>query len=138
MGKRGRGTGHLYEKYGYHYGRWRTLDGRLLNRLIGPVRTPEESDGLTRSQAERAFRKLHESEESSPRPARGARVQSLDEVTDSLWRRLAVHKSASPMSTWISAASVVEQTRRPYVDVPAQWILAASPCGWPDSKPVRT
>ena len=90
MGKRGRGTGHLYEKYGSYYGRWRTLDGRLLNRLIGPVRTPGESDGPTRSQAERAFRKLQEAEESSPRPVRGTGVPSLDEVTDSLRRRLAV------------------------------------------------
>jgi hypothetical protein len=85
-----RGTGHLYEKYGSYYGRWRTLDGRLLNRLIGPVRTPGESDGLTRSQAERAFRKLQEAGESSPRPVRGASVPSLDDLTDSLRRRLAV------------------------------------------------
>jgi hypothetical protein len=90
MGKRGRGTGHLYEKYGSYYGRWRTLDGRLLNRLIGPARTPGESDGLTRSQAERAFRKLQEAEEGSPRPVRGATVPSLDEVADSLRRRLAL------------------------------------------------
>jgi len=29
-GKRNAGAGHLYEKYGSYYGRWRTLDGRLL------------------------------------------------------------------------------------------------------------
>jgi len=88
MAKRDYGTGHLYERYGSYYGRWRTLDGRQLNRLIGPVRSQGKSDGLTRSQAERAFRKLQEAEESSPRPARGATVPSVDEVADSLRRRL--------------------------------------------------
>ena len=60
VGKRSRGTGHLYEKWGSYYGRWRTLDGRFLNRLIGPVRTPGSSDGLTRAQAEREFRHLQD------------------------------------------------------------------------------
>ncbi len=32
--KRRAGTGHLYEKYGSYYGRWRTLDGRLVNRKV--------------------------------------------------------------------------------------------------------
>jgi hypothetical protein len=40
MARRGHGTGHQYEKHGSYYGRWRTHDGRLLNRLIGPIREP--------------------------------------------------------------------------------------------------
>lgn len=35
MAKRGYGTGQLYLKHGAYYGRWRTLDGRKLNRKIG-------------------------------------------------------------------------------------------------------
>ena len=37
--KRPPGTGSLYEKHGAYYGRWRTLDGRQLNRKIGPIRS---------------------------------------------------------------------------------------------------
>lgn len=88
MPNRGRGTGHLYEKWGSYYGRWRTLDGRNLNRIIGPVRTPGASDGLTRAQAERAFRRLQDAEDRAPRPARGAIVPSVDEVADSLRQKL--------------------------------------------------
>ena len=90
VGKRGRGTGHLYEKWGSYYGRWRTLDGRNVNRLVGPVRTPGERYGLTRTQAEREFRRLQDAEESSPRPVRGADVPIVDEVADSLRRKLAL------------------------------------------------
>ncbi len=88
MTKRSHGTGQLYEKWGAYYGRWRTLDGRRLNRIIGPVRTPGSGDGLTRVQAERAFRRLQDAEERTPRPARGAVVPTVDEVTDSLRQRL--------------------------------------------------
>lgn len=88
VSKRGRGTGHLYEKWGSHYGRWRTLDGRYVNRRIGPVRTPGERDGLTRSQAEREFRRIQDAEERRPRPARGAVVPTVDEIVDSLRQKL--------------------------------------------------
>ena len=88
MSKRGRGTGHLYEKWGSYYGRWRTLDGRNVNRIVGPVRTPGSADGLTRAQAERAFRRLQDAEERVPRPVRGAAIATVDEVTDSLRQKL--------------------------------------------------
>jgi integrase len=88
VGKRGRGTGHLYEKWGSYYGRWRTLDGRFLNRLVGSVRTPGAKDGLTRAQAEREFRRLQDAEERSPRPVRGASAPTVDDVTDSLRQKL--------------------------------------------------
>jgi hypothetical protein len=83
VGKRGRGTGHLYEKWGSYYGRWHTLDGRFLNRVVGPVRRPGTSDGLTRSQAERAFRRLQDAEERTPRPVRGADAPTVDCVRSS-------------------------------------------------------
>ena len=88
VSKRSRGTGHLYEKWGSYYGRWRSIDGRWLNRVVGPVRTPGSSEGLTRSQAARAFRRLQDTEERAPRPVRGAVVPSVDEITDSLRQKL--------------------------------------------------
>ena len=38
--KRPYGSGQIYEKSGAYYGRWRTLDGRRVNRKLGPVRNP--------------------------------------------------------------------------------------------------
>ncbi len=54
--KRGYGTGQLHEKHGAYYGRWRTSDGRRLNRRLGPSAKSSNGDGLTRAEAERVFR----------------------------------------------------------------------------------
>ncbi len=89
MAKRGYGTGQLYLKHGAYYGRWRTLDGRRLNRRIGTVRDERGTTGLTRTDAERQFRKLQEAEERRPIRA-GSERHTLDEATDALRRRLAV------------------------------------------------
>ena len=86
--RRSHGTGHLYEKHGSYYGRWRTADGRLLNRKVGRVRSVGERDGLTRTQAEREFRRLQDDEDRAPRPVYGARAPTIDEVADSLRERL--------------------------------------------------
>ena len=85
--KRKVGTGHLYEKHGSHYGRWRTLDGRLLNRKVGAIRTPGSREGLTDAQAEREFRKMQSEEERRPRPVRGADTPTVDDAADSLRRK---------------------------------------------------
>ena len=90
VGKRDYGTGHVYEKWGAYYGRWRTLDGRLLNRRIGVVRAPGEATGLTRVQAERHFRRMQQEEEVRPRRIRGDSVQTVDEVADALRQRLKI------------------------------------------------
>ena len=45
------GSGQIYEKSGAYYGRWRTEDGRRLNRRLGGTRTTGNADGLTRAQA---------------------------------------------------------------------------------------
>jgi integrase len=90
MTKRTYGTGHLYEKSGSYYGRWRTGDGRQLNRKVGPVRDVGETDGLTRAQAEREFRRLQDAEERSPKPVRGVRRPTVDEVGDSLRQALRI------------------------------------------------
>lgn len=56
MGKRrSHGTGSLYVKQGSWYGRW-WIDGRRVNRKIGPVRPPGTREGLTKVQAEKAMR----------------------------------------------------------------------------------
>jgi integrase len=84
------GSGQLYVKHGAYFGRWRTVDGRRLNRRIGKVREPGSSEGLTKTQAERAFRKLQEEEERRPRPAVEAARQTVNDAADSLRRRLAL------------------------------------------------
>jgi hypothetical protein len=84
------GSGQLYVKHGAYFGRWRTLDGRRLNRRIGTVREAGSSEGLTKTQAERAFRKLQEDEERRPRPTAEAARRTVDDAADSVRRRLAL------------------------------------------------
>ncbi len=88
--RRSAGTGHVYEKWGSYYGRWRTSDGRLLNRKVGKIRSVGERDGLTRTQAEREFRRLQEREELTPRPRHDAEIPNVDAVADSLRQKLAL------------------------------------------------
>jgi integrase len=82
--KRSYGTGELYEKHGAYYGRWRTSDDRKLNRKVGPVRNPGSPDGLTRAQAERAFRKLQEAEERRPSRRRDVEPVTVGAAATSL------------------------------------------------------
>lgn len=86
--RRPRGSGVLFEKSGAYYGRWRTRDGRRVNRRIGPVRPPGGSDGLTRSQAERQLRKLQEREEKRPSEGASTGRVTLAEAATDLRRRL--------------------------------------------------
>jgi hypothetical protein len=58
VAKRDYGTGQLYIEFGSYYGRWRTADGRKLNRKVGKARVKGTSEGLTRAEAERRFRKM--------------------------------------------------------------------------------
>lgn len=90
MPRRSYGTGQLYEKHGAWYGRWRTSDGRRLNRRVGEIRFPGESDGMTRAMAEREFRRIQQAEERTPRPARPRERRTVSEASDSLRRKLAV------------------------------------------------
>lgn len=92
-GRRTAGTGHLYEKSGSYYGRWRTPDGRLLNRKIGKIRSIGERDGLTRTQAEREFRRQQEAEEHTPRPRSDAYAPTVGELATSLRERLELRGS---------------------------------------------
>ena len=90
--RRSYGTGQLYEKQGAYFGRWRTSDGRRLNRKIGLKRTRSTAEGLTLKEAERALRKMQEAEERSPRAVVSSRV-TFDDATDSLRRVLAMQGS---------------------------------------------
>jgi integrase len=90
--KRSYGTGQLYVKQGAWYGRWRASDGRRLNRRLGPARTASAADGLTRAEAERAFRKAREREEVNPRLVPMRRI-TIDDAAESLRRKLAVQGS---------------------------------------------
>jgi integrase len=87
--RRAYGTGQLHEKHRAWYGRWRTSDGRRLNRRLGPVRTAGEADGLTRREAEREFRRLQEQEERNPTP-RAAGRHTVREASQSRRQKLAI------------------------------------------------
>lgn len=88
MSKRTYGTGHLYEKAGSWYARWRTSDGRNLNRKVGEMKGAAHPQGLSRPQAERRLRQMQEEEQRTPRLSRGPEVPTVDEVGDSLRKRL--------------------------------------------------
>ena len=88
--KRSHGSGHLYVKHGSYYGRWRGVDGRLVNKRIGKVRTRGQKDGITRADAERGLRRLVEAETRQPAPAPSERSPTVDGVADELRARLAV------------------------------------------------
>jgi hypothetical protein len=113
MPRRSYGTGQLYEKHGAWYGRWRTNDGRRLNRRVGEIRSPGESDGMTRAMAEREFRRIQQAEERSPRAARPRERRTVKEASDSLRRTLAVG-GARP--TYLSCC---ESMQRVHVDPPS-------------------
>ncbi len=87
--KRTYGTGQVYEKHGAYYGRWRTSDGRKLNRRLGMVRELGSSVGLTRPQAERRFRQLQQDEEVAPRRRVDAETVTVEGASASLRRRRA-------------------------------------------------
>lgn len=57
VGKRGYGTGSLYQRNGCWYGRWRDAAGRHAKKL-GPVRQHSGREGLTKKQAQAELQKL--------------------------------------------------------------------------------
>jgi len=89
--KRPYATGQLYEKSGSYYGRWRTPDGRRLNRRLGAVRAAGQNDGITRAEAERAFRKVQADEATKSRAkAKRRRAVTVDFAANALRERLAI------------------------------------------------
>ncbi len=47
---------------------WYAPNGKRVCRKVGPARTPGEKDGLTKAQAEQAFRKMRETEHAREAP----------------------------------------------------------------------
>ena len=84
---RPRGTGHVYEKHGAWYARWRSEAGAHLNRRIGPVRSAHSADGLTRGEAERRFREMQAAEDGNPTMALDGRC-TVDDACSALRRKL--------------------------------------------------
>jgi integrase len=88
--KRPYGSGQIYEKSGSFYERWRTADGRRVNRRIGPKRTKGGSDGLTRAQAEQAFRRI-QAEKAARRPVEPVvEIVTVDQAAERLRERIAI------------------------------------------------
>ncbi len=56
--RRSYGSGSLLNLNGTYYGKWRDTAGQQIKRRIGPVRTPHQPDGLTKTQAEARLRDL--------------------------------------------------------------------------------
>ena len=67
--RRSYGTGSIVEQAGAYYGKWR-VDGGQVKRKLGPVRSPGEQDGLTRTQAESRLRELMAETVAPPRDGR--------------------------------------------------------------------
>jgi hypothetical protein len=84
------GSGRLYIKSGSYYGRWRTPDGRYLNRRVGKARRRGEKDGLTKAEAERGLRRLIEKENLRPRPPGHQPLPTVDDAVDQFRERLAI------------------------------------------------
>jgi len=90
VNKRVYGTAALYVKHGSFYGRWRTGDGRQVNRCVGKVRPAGGKEGLTKAQAERALRRMQDEEERRPRARREIARVTVDDAATSLRRQLAL------------------------------------------------
>jgi len=58
--RRGYGTGSLRLAGRSWVGSWYGADGRKVQRKVGVVRTPGESDGMTRAQAERELARMRQ------------------------------------------------------------------------------
>ena len=65
-GRRGYGSGAIYQHGGQWYGRWWS-NGQRVKPKLGPVRPPGTRDGMTRALAERELRRRTETE--LPEPA---------------------------------------------------------------------
>jgi integrase len=83
------GTGRIYVKWGAFYGRWRTPDGRYVNRRLGKVRGRGSQEGISRREAEGALRKLMETDV-EPRRGADVAIHTVDEVADLVRDRLEV------------------------------------------------
>lgn len=85
-GRRQYGTGSLRVVRGSWLASWYDLDGRRIQRKVGPARTEGGADGLTKAQAEQALRRMREIE-TPQEVAAGTRVTFIEAGAE-LSRRL--------------------------------------------------
>lgn len=83
--RRGYGTGTLQVVGRSWIASWYGPDGRRIRRKVGPARTESHADGLTKTQAERALRRMRELD--APRVADDRRV-TMEEAGAEFCRRL--------------------------------------------------
>ncbi len=83
--RRGYGTGTLQVVGRSWIASWYGPDGRRIRRKVGPARTESHADGLTKTQAERALRRMREL--AAPRVADDRRV-TMEEAGAEFCRRL--------------------------------------------------
>ncbi|HEY6891695.1 MAG TPA: site-specific integrase [Solirubrobacter sp.] len=85
------GTGRIYIKHGAYYGRWRTLDGRYVNRRLGKVwDRGGQGDGLSKRDADRLLRRLMEAEGTRREPTVEEHRRTVDEAADAMRDRLLI------------------------------------------------
>ena len=75
------------------------------------MRSVGERDGLTRTQAEREFRRLQEGEEQTPRPRHDAEIPTVDAVADSLRQKLALRGAGAPTARTVPRCSACTSRR---------------------------
>ena len=112
--RRSYGSGSLFvnkraDGAGVYYGKFRDATGQQVKRRIGPVRTPHEPDGLTKSQAEGRLRDLI------------ATVQAAAPVEHA--RTLAA--AASAWTAHLEATGAKASTVRAYHAALDKWFLPA-------------
>jgi hypothetical protein len=91
--KRPYGSGQIDEKSGAYYARWRTPDGRRVNRRLGPKRARGSADGLTRFEAEQAFRRIRAAEATNRPRERDAVTQDVERLARAMLARGAAPKT---------------------------------------------
>lgn len=81
--RRSYGTGRLYKKSGSWYGRW-WIDGRRVNRKLGPVREPGSRNGLTKRDAEAVMRRQIQLVTAGPSHERPAMAEAGERLVELL------------------------------------------------------
>jgi hypothetical protein len=110
MGRRSYGTGHLYEKAGSWYGRWRDPLGRQVNRKVAAKRAIGERDGLTKAQAEKKLRQMIED---ASLVASSADRVTIEEAAASLKRQLVVRGAKKSYLETVESILRVHTCRAP-------------------------
>jgi integrase len=110
--RRGYGTGSLRQAGRSWIGSWYGPDGRKVQRKVGAARTPGESDGMTRAQAERELARMRQQDAIVIAMAKRATMQ---EAADELCRALELR--GRKKSHRLTVASDLRKHIVPFFDV---------------------